>query len=79
MNETNPEYKIVETAESDKLLYPVLKKPTLKDVRLLTWDGGIHWYAKVNNLDVVWKGEQKWLTKSETMKAAEEFIKDTLK
>lgn len=79
MNETNPEYKIVETAESDKLLYPVLKKPTLEDVRLLTWDGGIHWYAKVNNLDVVWEGEQKWLTKDEAMKAAEKFINDTWK
>ena len=39
MNETNPEYKIEETAESDKLLYPVLKKPTLEDRCTYTYMG----------------------------------------
>ena len=71
----NPHFEIVETYYSDKLEYPDFKKPTLDDVRFIQWDGGEHWYAKVNKEDIVDEfGRQKWNTKCEAEKAAKWYI-----
>ena len=71
----NPHFEIVETYYSDKLEYPDFKKPTLDDVRFIRWDGGVHWYAKVNKEDIVDEyGRQKWDTKGEAETAARWYI-----
>ena len=71
----NPYFEIIETYYSDKLEYPDFKKPTLDDVRFIQWDGGEHWYAKVNKEDIVDKfGNQKWNSKDEAEKAAKWYI-----
>lgn len=71
----NPHFEIIERYYSDKLEYPDFKKPTLNDVRFIQWDGGEHWYAKINKEDVVDEiGRQKWNTKGEAEKAAKWYI-----
>ena len=71
----NPYFEIVETYYSDKLEYPDFKKPTLDDVRFIQWNGGEHWYAKVNKEDITDEiGRQKWNTKGEAKKAAKWYI-----
>lgn len=71
----NSYFEIVETYYSDKLEYPDFKKPTLDDVRFIQWNGGKHWYAKVNKEDVTDEfGRQKWNTKDEAEKAAKCYI-----
>lgn len=48
-----------------------------KKIQYLQWPGGIHWYAKIDNVDIVDKyGNQKWHTKEKAKKVAEEFIKE---
>ena len=67
----NPHFEIIERYYSDKLEYPDFKKPTLDDVRFIQWDGGEHWYAKINKEDITDEiGRQKWNTKCEAEKAA---------
>ena len=44
-------------------------------IRVLKWQGGTHWYAKIGDIDVVWEGCQKWDTKKQARKAAEAFLK----
>ena len=71
----NPHFEIIERYNSDKLEYPDFKKPTLDDVRFIQWDGGEHWYAKVNKEGIVDEfGRQKWNTKGEAEKAAKWYI-----
>ena len=71
----NSYFEIVETYYSDKLEYPDFKKPTLDDVRFIQWNGGEHWYAKVNKEDITDEiGRQKWNTKGEAEKAAKWYI-----
>ena len=71
----NPHFEIIERYYSDKLEYPDFKKPTLDDVRFIQWDGGKHWYAKVNKEDITDEiGRQKWNTKGEAEKAAKWYI-----
>ena len=71
----NPHFEIIEKYYSDKLEYPDFKKPTLDDVRFIQWDGGKHWYAKVNKEDITDEiGRQKWNTKGEAEKAAKWYI-----
>lgn len=71
----NQHFEIVERYYSDKLEYPDFKKPTLDDVRFIQWDGGEHWYAKINKEDITDEiGRQKWNTKGEAEKAAKWYI-----
>jgi hypothetical protein len=71
----NPHFEIIERYYSNKLEYPDFKKPTLNDVRFIQWDGGEHWYAKINKEDIVDEiGRQKWNTKGEAEKAAKWYI-----
>ena len=67
--------EIVETKYCDVLTFPDEDKPTIDDVRFITWEGGYHIYAKVGKLDVVDKrGNQKWNTRQEAEDAARWYI-----
>jgi hypothetical protein len=47
-----------------------------KDIRIIKWDGGHHYYAKIKDFDIVdEKGNQKWFTEKEAYDAALNFIK----
>ena len=64
--------EIVEIIEIDSLDYPEYQGAyTLDDIRIIAWDRGMHFYAKVGDLDVVDKdGNQKWNTWSEAREQA---------
>ena len=49
---------------------------TEKDVRVFQWANGIHWYAKIGDVDVVMKGKQKWKTYEEAKSHATKILKD---
>lgn len=50
------------------------KKYTEKDIRIIVWREGTHYYAKVGNCDVVVEGEQKWETRDMALMKAKFFI-----
>lgn len=67
--------EIVETKYCDVLTFPDEDKPTIDDVRFITWEGGYHIYAKIGKLDVVDEsGNQKWNTRQEAEDAARWYI-----
>lgn len=72
----SPDGEIIEEFESDKIEFPIIKKPSYKDVRIMQWPGGKHWYAKIGNIDVVVDGEQKWNSHREAELAAQKYIKE---
>ena len=67
-----------ELSESVKVLATVELKnwilPGDPRVRLLQWQDGGHYYAKVGNEDVVLYGKQKWDTKEEAQDAAKKWL-----
>lgn len=64
---------ITETIELKDMIYP---NKNIDNIRLLQWDGGVHWYAKIGGMDVVdKKGNQKWDTKETARQAAIEYLK----
>lgn len=69
-----PEYiTVVKEVYKDTLEYPIDFK--IEDVRYIQWDGGKHWYAKIGNIDITDEyNNQKWDTKEEAKKTAEQFI-----
>lgn len=69
--------RIVEEIETETLVFPSMKKPSIDEVKFIMWDGGKHWYAKIGKLDVVVNGEQKWNTKEEAIEAAKQYIEET--
>ena len=61
--------EILETKTSKNLVWPSSGK-----ISITKWPEGKHWYAKVDNTDVVdADGNQKWNTKKEAQKQAEIF------
>lgn len=42
--------------------------------RFIQWEGGIHWYAKIGDEDIIVDGKQKWDTKREAEIAAKKFL-----
>ena len=70
------EHEIVEKKETDNFEFPIIAEAGKPEIRIFQWAGsGTHYYAKVNNIDVVIDGEQKWNTWNEAQKATEKFIK----
>lgn len=67
---------ICDTLLKEELMFPELDHPSIEDVRLMMWDGGQHWYAKVHKFDVVVDGVQKWNTREEALNAARKFIEE---
>lgn len=72
-------HEIIETVETETLVYPREAQFHIEEVRYMQWDvpgypKGTHWYAKIGNMDVKDKeGNIKWNTKEEAEKAAEWF------
>ena len=57
--------------ESDRLVFPG------STIKILQWPKGIHWYAKIGHVDIVVDGEQKWNTREQAEKAAQEYLAGT--
>lgn len=77
-------YEIDETIERETLEYPTKRDWETDDVRYMQWNlmdvKGKHWYAKLNNIDVVDKnGNMKWNTKKEAEDAAKWFVEEKRK
>ncbi len=71
--------EIIKTIEKDELEFP--KKSDIKvynkdDISINKWADGVHFYAKVGNIDVVVDNEVKWNTSDMAMEKAKEFLKD---
>jgi len=67
-----PEYD--DEVWSEELTYPY--ELNYDDVRFLQWPNGIHWYAKIGNIDIVDRhGNQKWRDKSWAIEIAKRFCK----
>ena len=49
---------------------------TEDDIRFLKFSDGVHWYAKISNIDVVIDNEQKWNAKWIAKKKALQFLKE---
>jgi len=49
-------------------------KYTESDIKILKYANGVHWYAKIRNLDVVIDGEQKWNAKWVAQQKAKEYL-----
>jgi len=58
--------------DREELVFPELAP---KDVRIIQWPGGSHYYAKIGNTDVVVGGEQKWDTKMAAENAAAQYLR----
>lgn len=75
-------YEIVETVESDEMIYPEDLTISLDQVKYSQWTGydglnGTHWYAKVGKIDIVdEQGRQKWDTREEAEEAARKFVEE---
>lgn len=65
------ELKILETREIDVFALPGKSD---EPFRIIKWDGGTHFYAKVGDEDVVVNGAQKWDTRKEAEDAAKIYI-----
>ena len=50
-------------------------KYSIDDIIIKQWKGGTHWYAKIDNIDVVIDGEQKWNAMWVAKEKAIEFLK----
>jgi hypothetical protein len=66
--------EIVEEIVNEKFEFPITKY-TEKDIRIIKWDGGTHYYAKIGNEDVVYYGEQKWDNEPDARYAALQYLR----
>lgn len=58
----------------DEIMYPISEFDPNR-VRYIQWPGGKHWYAKIDNYDVVDQhGNQKWNTQEEAEKAVRRWL-----
>lgn len=58
----------------------VFPKYTEKDIKIIQWENGKHYYAKIGNIDVVDKmNNQKWNTKKRAQEIANEFLENQSK
>ena len=51
-------------------------KFTEDDIRIIKWEGGKHFYAKIGKEDVVIDNKQKWDTRGEAMECAKLFLSE---
>ena len=52
------------------------EKYSVEDIKISRWDGGVHWYAKIGQIDVVIDNEQKWNARWVAQKKAEQYLKE---
>lgn len=73
----SPNLEIIDEQYKSEMIYPHETKPSLEDVKFMTWHGGKHWYAKIGKMDVVDRdNNQKWDTKKEAEEAAKWYIEN---
>lgn len=76
----SPHLEIIDEEYKDKMVFPHEERPTLDDVKYMTWYGGKHYYAKIGKIDIVDKdNNQKWNTKKEAEEAAKWYIENYYK
>jgi len=69
------DFKVLRTINCDKIEWPH-EKYTKKDIKVVKWPNGIHYYAKIGMVDVVDDyGNMKWLTAKEAEKCANKYLK----
>ncbi|MFA6000157.1 MAG: hypothetical protein WC783_04260 [Candidatus Paceibacterota bacterium] len=56
---------------SEELIFP---EYTEADIKITQWEGGKHFYAKIGDMDVVWDGNQKWITEDRARENAIKFL-----
>jgi len=66
---------ITEQIERKNLIFPISSE---KDIRIIKWNNGRHYYAKIGNQDVVWKRKQKWDSYEEAFVCAKFYLKEVL-
>lgn len=67
-------HNIIDEKMMSTIEFPKLHRPSKDDIRIISWPGGNHYYAKVGNEDVVVDGVQKWNTREEAVIAAKQYI-----
>jgi hypothetical protein len=67
-------YKYLRIITKSILIFPEITY-TEKDIRIIQWKGGTHWYAKIGNIDVEINGESKWSTWKEANNNAKKYLK----
>jgi len=65
-------FEILDTVEKKKLIFPQV---TSKDIKIVRWPNGKHYYASVGGQQVTIDGQVKWNTPEEATEKAEEFLK----
>ena len=71
----SPHLEIIDEEYKDEMVYPHEAKPSLNEVKYMTWYGGKHWYAKIGKIDIVDRdNNQKWNTRKEAEEAAKWYI-----
>jgi len=65
-------FEEIDFVKKDECIFP---ECTENDIKILQWDGGKHWYAKLGGTDVVVDGKQKWKTYDQAKNSAIEFLK----
>lgn len=71
----NKNIEIVDEVIKDELVWP---EYSAKDIKVIKWSNGNHYYSKVGNVDMIDdKGNQKWNTYKEARTVAENFLKKT--
>jgi len=66
-------FKILQRVERKAMVFPI---SSIRDIRIIKWPNGTHYYAKIGNTDVFYKGKQKWDSKREAMRNAKAFFKE---
>lgn len=65
-------FNIIDECYKEELVWPTY---TENDIKIVSWPGGAHFYAKIGGMDVVnEKGEQKWNTWDEAFNEAKQFL-----
>ena len=66
--------EVLDTIAKDNNIFPCM---TEKDIRIIHWKDGKHYYAKIGNKDVIdADGEQKWNTRKEARYWANKYFNE---
>lgn len=70
-------FTILETQLRDDMIFPVTQQ---SEIRIIKWPGGVHYYAKIGNTDVVdANGNQKWNSHEDAYFEAQRYLAKYLK
>lgn len=63
---------IKQSVKNDELIFP---DSGVKEIKIEKFPGGTHFYVSINSVPVIYKGYEKWDTREEAEKAANEYLK----